>query len=960
MCAETAAMSQQAFFSTAGSETIGQPQILDADIGSVPVVTSVEFQGESAPSVLYQSTGTPTFYTTTGSPFHGTGTFLPTLSGDDRKEYLTVVPTGVHLSTSSGLLPSNASTSMASTSSQQDATTSVTQLTPLALSHVQLTPIQVTQEVDVGDHQIIYEQYYVDQQDPSASAVLDEERNLQLASNGGEQLIHDEKYGVPVKEASAETCSLVSSDVSSQSSAQAKRLKQAEAARQRYQRMSVEERKEINARRTLAQKRKRQRDKEIEELEGLLRESNDILDDPAINEQLREKRIRARRAEAARQRYQRMSSEERRIYNHKRRMRQLGLQGTKKSAMDDEKLRQHIIEQNAKKAEAARLRYHRMTDEEKRLYNQRRTEAFRRRRIEEEILLSTPAGRISAEALNKAQQIMLRNARRAEAARLRYQRMTPEQRKAYNQKRSSAKKAREHAMHAANSSSVPLTCTGGNANESKGQVEKRSEVRDGNGVTTSSNLSEEALSALERDVVKRTRQANMVLLRQKRNNNMHEQLVMVTTAPDGTQTVIPATTMEDGKQVFHIPTVASQHSLEDGSSVTAVGASQKQHISQQHPVQLTAIPIVAVPEQVATDQANIQPETQLVAVAAQPPQIMIPQLAELHTMQPSPIDVDDSQQIQQNSSAEQPQQQQQHLIVTVQEPQQAVQHQIIVTDLNQPTGAVLTSMSNHGRSRGRPPVYAAAAAAIQQQQQQGGVMLVQSSQRGVTTGSPQTRTVCVDASGKRRGNQRQGSSQQHVIPASVEGQDILAVATAASVGTSVVPPTSELTPQQKLDMQRAKRAERARLRYHSMSELERRIFNARRADALRKARMRDEQLCQLAESAVLAGAGLDEATMAQVEEAQRRRAKRAEAARLKYHRMSSEERRQYNAMRDAQRRQRKREQEAAALLARQQQQNAEEEAQEEASHNQEDASDQSLMYESYIRYDEPLGQSWTE
>lgn len=39
-------------------------------------------------------------------------------------------------------------------------------------------------------------------------------------------------------------------------------------------------------------------------------------------------------------------------------------------------------------------------------------------------------------------------------------------------------------------------------------------------------------------------------------------------------------------------------------------------------------------------------------------------------------------------------------------------------------------------------------------------------------------------------------------------------------------------------------------------------------------------------------------------EAQRRRAKRAEAARLKYHRMSSEERRQYNAMRDAQRRQR--------------------------------------------------------
>uniref|UniRef100_A0A183HH91 Uncharacterized protein n=1 Tax=Onchocerca flexuosa TaxID=387005 RepID=A0A183HH91_9BILA len=157
----------------------------------------------------------------------------------------------------------------------------------------------------------------------------------------------------------------------------------------------------------------------LEELESLLRQSKDIEDDPAINEQLREKRIRARRAEAARLRYQRMSSEERRAYNQRRRFRQLGIQGAKKNGMDEEKLRQHIIEQNAKKAEAARLRYHRMTDEEKRQYNQRRTEAFRRRRIEEEILLSTPAGRISAEALNRAQQIMLRNAKRAEAARLR-------------------------------------------------------------------------------------------------------------------------------------------------------------------------------------------------------------------------------------------------------------------------------------------------------------------------------------------------------------------------------------------------------------------------------------------------------------------------------------------------------------------------------------------------------------
>lgn len=56
---------------------------------------------------------------------------------------------------------------------------------------------------------------------------------------------------------------------------------------------------------------------------------------------------------------------------------------------DEEAVRQHIKMQNAKKAEAARMRYHRMTDEEKRMYNQRRTEAFRRRRMEEVGLSNT-------------------------------------------------------------------------------------------------------------------------------------------------------------------------------------------------------------------------------------------------------------------------------------------------------------------------------------------------------------------------------------------------------------------------------------------------------------------------------------------------------------------------------------------------------------------------------------------
>lgn len=49
-----------------------------------------------------------------------------------------------------------------------------------------------------------------------------------------------------------------------------------------------------------------------------------------------------------------------------------------------------------------------------------------------------------------------------------------------------------------------------------------------------------------------------------------------------------------------------------------------------------------------------------------------------------------------------------------------------------------------------------------------------------------------------------------------------------------------------------------------MSPEERRIFNARRASALRKTRLKDEELCQLYESAQANGTILDEATMKEV------------------------------------------------------------------------------------------------
>lgn len=125
--------------------------------------------------------------------------------------------------------------------------------------------------------------------------------------------------------------------------------------------------------------------------------------------------------------------------------------------------------------------------------------------------------------------------------------------------------------------------------------------------------------------------------------------------------------------------------------------------------------------------------------------------------------------------------------------------------------------------------------------------------------------------------------------------------------------TAGLTVAERNEISKAKRAERARIRYHSMRPEVRQQQNAKRAAMLRKARQRDEELCHLAETCDLET--LDEETRRAIAEAQMRRARRAEQARAKYHRMNSEERRQYNAMRDAQRRQRKRAQEEARQRA---------------------------------------------
>ncbi|KAI6204083.1 hypothetical protein M3Y94_00631400 [Aphelenchoides besseyi] len=276
----------------------------------------------------------------------------------------------------------------------------------------------------------------------------------------------------------------------------ARKAKLAEMARLRYHRLSDEAKKALNKKRTIAQKRKRQRAKEMAELDDILRKSGDIVDDPEVLEQLREKRIRARWAEAARARYARMTEEQRREHNNKRRMRQMMVKNEKGE----------------------------MSAEEKKSYNKRRTEAFRRRRMEEETLLSMPVGEINDEALDRAQRVVIRNAKRAEQARLRYYKLTPEERKVYNKRRYTPKNKRvgtqSPTISEQSGPSIIVKQEGSNemlgidGNGNMSEHQELLELRPGSAESfTEEGL--DALSSIEQEINRQTRQAQEALKTQR-------------------------------------------------------------------------------------------------------------------------------------------------------------------------------------------------------------------------------------------------------------------------------------------------------------------------------------------------------------------------------------------------------------------------------------------------------------
>ncbi|KAI6179910.1 hypothetical protein M3Y98_00662100 [Aphelenchoides besseyi] len=305
----------------------------------------------------------------------------------------------------------------------------------------------------------------------------------------------------------------------------ARKAKLAEMARLRYHRLSDEAKKALNKKRTIAQKRKRQRAKEMAELDEILRKSGDIVDDPEVLEQLREKRIRARWAEAARARYARMTEEQRREHNNKRRMRQMMVKNEKGEVIcDADAVQSKIKEKNARKAEQARLRYHKMSAEEKKSYNKRRTEAFRRRRMEEETLLSMPVGEINDEALDRAQRVVIRNAKRAEQARLRYYKLTPEERKVYNKRRYTPKNKRvgtqSPTISEQSGPSIIVKQEGSNEMlgiDGNGNMSEHQELLELRPESAESFTEEglDALSSIEQEINRQTRQAQEALKTQR-------------------------------------------------------------------------------------------------------------------------------------------------------------------------------------------------------------------------------------------------------------------------------------------------------------------------------------------------------------------------------------------------------------------------------------------------------------
>ncbi|KAF8357592.1 hypothetical protein PRIPAC_92587 [Pristionchus pacificus] len=575
----------------------------------------------------------------------------------------------------------------------------------------------------------------------------------------------------------------------------------------------------------------------------------------------RDSLIKRKKADQAKARYHRMSEEERKEFNLRRRLKQRGTdesglplpptprqldrvsrgEGMGQEGRNDDR----ALEHNRRKAQAARIKYHQMSEADKKEYNLRRTEQFRRKRREEELLMMSPAMRISQESYDKAQAIMSRNSRKALAARERYARMSVEERKQYNQRRAETKKRREREAllskmrieddgmegmrHLCEASEVAREMEGyesypkedGPSTRDDDDDDETEDVEVDDGPLTlppplpeaPSSSSSALLPPLNSSVTPSIPPSNRREEREGRGRGGGRE-----GGDGGAKRRGPARTAQR-----IIQAVQEAHS---NLEYERRRSEYEENWSMHQGSSLEGVMIEDGTRVVYTDETgeNIEVGDELHHMQARSASAGVYAYAD-HTMNDHYVEGPDM-----------------------------VQHEVEVPHSPHHTMHHIHHMD--------------------------GDIDVEHADEDDMTEEWDSEAQLLNISD--RPYQPRVKSQIHMVQ--LDGPD------------------SEIQ-LARLAEQRARRAQRSRRRYANMNAEEKARHNAERAKQLREARRRDMQLIQMADSEEVM---MDEGMRKMVEAAQERRNRRAEQARHKYRRMSEDERRAYNAMRDAQRRSRRR------------------------------------------------------
>lgn len=127
------------------------------------------------------------------------------------------------------------------------------------------------------------------------------------------------------------------------------------------------------------------------------------------------------------QKYHQMTEPERQEFNRRNRLSSYGINPrTTQLSFNDEL---QIVEAKARQAAAAKEKYHRMTSEERKAFNKKRKQQRIQKKLEEEAIFSVPLEEATPEQQEKAQEIIEKKAKIAENLHARYEAKTKPERK---------------------------------------------------------------------------------------------------------------------------------------------------------------------------------------------------------------------------------------------------------------------------------------------------------------------------------------------------------------------------------------------------------------------------------------------------------------------------------------------------------------------------------------------------